>query len=87
VSRSNGLRALGDKVLVELSDLIGCPAEGITGAKKQDDCWVMTVEVLEVDRVPSTVDILATYDVTVDPDGNVVGYERRRRYLRGQVDE
>jgi hypothetical protein len=71
----------------ELESLVGCPAEGVVGIRKADDGWVVTIEVLEVGRVPETTDVLASYDVTVDGDGEVTGYRRVRRYLRSQVED
>jgi hypothetical protein len=37
--------------------------------------------------VPDTADILAQYDVQVDEDGDIVGYRRTRRHLRGRADD
>lgn len=70
-----------------IEELVGCPAEGVTGVARNDDGWVVQVEVLEVARVPETTDVMATYDVQVDNDGDVVGYRRVRRYLRAQVED
>ena len=77
---------LGEQVLQTLAKLVGCPAEGVTGLRRTDDGWVVVVEVLEVERVPATTDVLASYEVEVDREGNVVGYERKRRYLRAETD-
>lgn len=87
MSASNGLRRLGEHVLDEVSALVGCPAEGITGIRRTDEGWLVTVEILEVERVPETTDVLATYDVETNGDGEVAGYRRVRRYQRGQTDE
>lgn len=73
--------------LKELEELVGCPGEGVVGVRKEDDGWVVTVEVLEVGRVPETTDVLASYEVTVDKGGDVTGYRRVRRYLRAQVED
>jgi len=73
--------------LEELEALVGCPAEGVVGVRKDDDGWVVDVEVLEIGRVPQTTDVLASYEVTVDADGEVTGYHRTRRYLRAQVED
>lgn len=81
------VRRVGERALAEVSDLVGCPAEGVTGIRATDDGWVVTIEVLEVGRVPETTDVLASYDVQVDRDGDVMGFHRVRRYLRGQVDD
>jgi len=45
------------------------------------------VEVVEVRRIPDTTDVLALYEVTVDDDGALEGYRRRRRYVRGTPGE
>ena len=83
---TSSLRSLSERVLQEVTLLVGCPAEGITGARREDDGWLMNVEVLEMGRVPETADVLATYEVRTDAEGSVVEYQRRRRYLRGQTD-
>ena len=81
------LRRIGESVLEELADLVGCPTEGVTAVHRNDSGWVVTVEVLELERVPETTDVMATYDVQVDEDGEIVEYSRRRRYLRAQVED
>ena len=69
-----------------LADLVGCPAEGITGIRRNDDGWIVEVEVLEVERVPETSDVLASYEVEIDNDGEIVEFRRLRRYLRTQTE-
>ena len=69
-----------------LAELVGCPAEGITGIRRNDDGWVVEVEVLEVERVPETSDVLASYEVEIDNDGEIVEFRRVRRYLRTQTE-
>jgi hypothetical protein len=71
----------------QVAGVTGHPVEGITGFHRNGDGWVVTVEVLEMERVPSTMDLLASYDVTLSEDGDVVGFERRRRYHRAAVDD
>jgi Gas vesicle synthesis protein GvpO len=69
-----------------LAELVGCPAERITGIRRNDDGWVVEVEVLEVERVPETSDVLASYGVEIDNDGEIVEFRRLRRYLRAQTE-
>jgi hypothetical protein len=64
-------------------DLTGKPAESVTGLERADDGWTVEVEVLELERIPSTTDVLATYQVSLDDDGELLGCRRVRRYLRG----
>ena len=81
------LSELGQRALDELEALVGCPAEGVTAIRKVEDGWVAMVDVLELERVPETTDVLAAYEVTFDADGDVTGYRRTGRFLRNQVED
>jgi hypothetical protein len=81
------LAQLGQRALDELEALVGCPAEGVTAIRRVDEGWMAMVDVLELERVPETTDVLASYEVTFDSDGQVVGYRRTGRFLRSQVEE
>jgi len=80
------LRAVGETALDEVSALVGSPAEGVTGVRKIDDGWMVTIEVLEMARVPETTDVLGAYEVHVNEEGHVMEYTRMGRYLRAQVE-
>ena len=42
---------------------------------------------LELLRIPDTTSLLATYEVRLDADGELLEYYRTRRYRRGAADE
>ena len=46
----------------------------------------LEVEVLELPRIPPTTSLLATYEVALDAQGELIGYRRIRRYERGRAD-
>lgn len=70
-----------------LSKLIGHETEGCSGvAPDGDHGWCVSVDVVEVPRVPDTTSLLATYEVDLAGDGTLRGYRRVRRYRRGAVD-
>ncbi|MBV8430911.1 MAG: gas vesicle protein [Solirubrobacterales bacterium] len=68
----------------QLAELTGRVPEGVLGLSRDEDNWKLTVEVVELSRVPSSTDVLGCYVVTLDQDGELVGYERVGRYLRAQ---
>jgi hypothetical protein len=41
------------------------------------------VEVLEDRHIPSSTDVLATYEIETDMDGELISYRRDQRYSRG----
>lgn len=69
----------------QLGELTGRQPESVLGLHKDDDGWKVTVEVVELSRVPNSTDLLGCYVVALDGQGELVGYERVRRYQRGQV--
>ena len=76
----------GRRGLEEIADLTGKEPEGITGVERDEDGWKITVEVVEDRRIPSSSDILATYQTLIGPDGELESYRRIRRYNRGRGD-
>jgi gas vesicle protein GvpO len=75
--------------LRQLGELTGRRAESVLGVERDDDGggWHVTVELLELERVPNSTDLLGIYVVTLDDDGDIVEYRRTRRYARGTPDE
>jgi hypothetical protein len=69
----------------QLAELTGRMPESVLGLRQDDDGWKVTVELVELSRVPTSTDLLGCYVVTLDDDGELVGYERVRRYQRGQA--
>jgi hypothetical protein len=57
-----------------------------TGVRREEDGWSVLVDVVELERIPSTTSVMATYRVDVDGSGDLTGYERLRRFTRGSVD-
>ncbi len=81
-------RELLDIARQQVAEVTGRPVETISGFHRSNgDGWVVDLEILELERVPSTMDLLATYSVTLSDEGDVVGFERRRRYHRAAVDD
>ncbi|MFS8201307.1 gas vesicle protein [Streptomyces sp. CWNU-52B] len=70
----------------QLAELTGMTAESVSSFERTEDGWTLEVEVLELLRVPDTMSLLASYEVTLDPRGELTGYRRVRRYERGRAD-
>ncbi|MDO0937512.1 gas vesicle protein [Streptomyces sp. DG2A-72] len=72
--------------VVQLAELLGTTPEAVSALRPAQDGWTADVEVVELERVPDTMTVMATYRVTLDLQGQLLGYERIRRYARGQLD-
>ncbi|MBE1534558.1 gas vesicle protein GvpO [Actinomadura algeriensis] len=72
---------------VQLAELLGNQPDSVSALQPRDGGgWVADVEVVEIERIPDTSSVMATYRVTLDERGELMGYERTRRYARGQLD-
>ena len=70
----------------QLAVLTGRRPEKVLGLEHDDNGWRVSFELLEMERIPHSTDLLGCYVVEVDEDGDLRGYERRRRYVRGHAD-
>jgi hypothetical protein len=91
-SNGSGDRLSGREVIArvrrDLPELLGRPIESVLGLERgEGDDWNVVVQIVELQRIPHSTDVLGAYTVQVDSDGEVVGWQRRRRYHRNQADE
>jgi len=74
-----------------MEELFGKPVEAVSGFEQSNGDgdskgWTVTLELLELERIPDTTSLLGTYEATLDADGNLLGARRVRRYPRNQTD-
>jgi hypothetical protein len=77
-------RRLTGSAAVELAkahllELTGQPAESVSSLGRTREGWRITLE------IPRTTDILASYVVGLDDEGELMSYERVARYYRNEV--
>ena len=70
----------------QLSSLLERPVESVSAFERTQDGWLVTLEVVEVSRIPESTDVLGSYEVELDDDRNLRRYARVRRYIRSQAD-
>ncbi|MDO0924902.1 gas vesicle protein [Streptomyces sp. TG1A-8] len=70
----------------QLAELTGLTPESVSSFEQTEDGWSLEVEVLELERVPDTMSLMGSYQVELDPEGELTGYRRVRRYERGRAD-
>jgi hypothetical protein len=80
-------KEIAARAVEQMQELLGKPIEGVTGLAKDGDEWTVTLEVVELERIPNTTDVLGSYEVKLDADGELTGAERTRRYPRGEAGE
>jgi hypothetical protein len=68
-----------------IEELTGFRSEAVSGFQWDGETWLVSVDVCELERVPSTMDLIATYVVQLDDRGGLLGFKRERRFERGHA--
>ena len=67
-----------------LHELTGLEISSVVRAEKEDDGWVVQLEVVEKHSIPDSMDILALYETRLDAEGNM--REFKRISMRKRID-
>lgn len=81
------LREIVANAVEEFVELNGQPPDRVSGVRRSDGGFSILVDVVELERIPSTTSVLCTYRVDADSEGHLVGYERIRRFVRATTDD
>jgi gas vesicle protein GvpO len=67
--------------------LTGHPVESFSSLERDDRGWRIGMEVVELPRVPSTTDVLGSYELVLSDKGEFVDFRRGHRYSRNSTDD
>ena len=79
-----GIGEVIEKARSELSKLTALEIGSTVGAARDEDGWAVNMEVVEKHSLPDGMDVLATYETKLDPDGNMQEFKRIR--MRKRID-
>lgn len=71
----------------QIAEVTGLQPETVSRLTRNEDGWHVSVDMIELKRIPEATDVLATYEVILDDQGNLLRYQRTQRYYRAQVAE
>jgi len=75
------------KAQEDFARLSKIPVDGVVGLSKTDEGWVVSLEGLERRAIPDTMDVLGLYEVRLDNEGNLLGFDRKKLRKRGETKE
>lgn len=78
-------RQVVERAVEYMSEMTGQEPEVVTAVEPDDGGWHVEMELLELARIPQTTDVLGSYEVDLNAEGEPQGYHRTRRYHRGHV--
>jgi hypothetical protein len=71
----------------EFARLSKLPINTVMGLSKVEGGWVVSLEALERKAIPDTMDVLGLYEVRLDSEGSLLGFERKKLRKRGDTAE
>ena len=69
------------------ASLFGREPESVSGVEKVDGGWRLIAEVTELERIPPSTSMMASYEISLNERGELKGYRRQRSYYRSQAGE
>jgi len=75
------------KAQEDFARLSKIPVDGVIGLSKTEEGWVVLLEALERRAIPDTMDVLGVYEVRLDSEGNLLGFDRKKLRKRGETEE
>lgn len=71
------LMDLISKAKSDLSKLTGLALSSLVTTAKTDGGWQIAIEMVEKRSIPDGMDLLATYEVKLDEQGNILEFNRK----------
>jgi len=72
------LTQIAERAKVQLAKATNLEPLIVSGGDKDADGWRLTVEMLELDRIPEAQGIVGAYDVRVSNEGELVTWPKSR---------
>lgn len=69
----------------QIAGLTGLDPGRVSGLSRDGDGWLVSVDMVELKRIPDSTDVIGAYEVKVDDGGNLIAYKRVRRYRRDEA--
>ncbi len=79
-----GAAAVAQHAKAELEAITGLDADHVSAVIHKPDGWHVTIDLVELRRIPAATDVLAAYEAVLGPTGILLSYHRTRRYFRDQ---
>jgi hypothetical protein len=71
----------------QMAAITGLIPETVARFDREDEGWSAAIDMVEHRAIPRTNDLLASFEVKLDQEGNVLRWKRTGRFLRSQGGE
>jgi hypothetical protein len=81
------LEKIAESALNSVASLTKRKPSGVVAINKSEGGWIVQVELVEKESIPSSMDVLGLYEVTVDENGNLLEFKRKSLRNRADTEE
>jgi len=82
------LKEIIERAKKELQAMMNLELSSVTGVYKiEDGGWKVKIELIERKAIPDAQDLLGMYEVQLNDDGHVIGFDRKKVRRRMDVEE
>lgn len=74
---------MAERAKQQLAEVTGFKPVAVVASHRDAKGWHLSVDMLEMARLPDSTDLLGTYEVDLDEEGNMLRFEKKRTHLRG----
>lgn len=71
----------------QLVELVHLPLDSVSAVTRSEVGWQVVVNLVELSRIPHSIDVISSYSVSIGEDGDLESYRRIARYTRDQLGE
>ena len=71
-----GAAAVAKHAKAELESITGLDADHVSSVVHEPDGWHVTVDLVELRRIPAATDVIASYEAVLGPTGKLLSYRR-----------
>ena len=78
---------IAERAREELVKMTKLQLSGVIGTAREDKGWVVTIEMVEKKSIPDSMDVLGTYEVKLNDQGQIADFQRIKLRKRGETTE
>jgi hypothetical protein len=71
----------------QLEEITRLKVDSVSAVSKTEDGWEVIANVVELLRIPHSTDVISSFTVVLDDEGELESYRRTSRYTRDQTGE
>ncbi len=75
---------LAERAKQQLAQVTGFKPVAVVGSYKDEEGWHISVDMLEMVRLPECTDVISTYVAVLDENGELLKFTKKRARLRGE---